>query len=91
MTVLSSSDSHIAGTVKFDASIPIDKLISFIVEMRSDKPEQWVDLHVRGAGDDGTHYIAFHYIMSDGSKKTHEKTVQKLLQYLEDGLAELEA
>jgi len=86
MTALLNRDHRVAGTVKFDTSVPIEKLADFISEMKSKNPERWVDLHIRGAGDDGTHYIAFHYILQDGKKKTHKKAVQSLLQYLRDRL-----
>lgn len=86
MTVLLNHDHRVAGTVKFDASVPVEKLSNFIKEMKSRKPDRWVDLHIRGAGDDGTHYIAFHYILPDGAKKTHTKAVNSLLQYLRDQL-----
>jgi len=90
MTALFSTDHRVAGTVKFDASVPEEKLKGFIVEMKSNNPERWVDLHIRGAGDDGTHYIAFHYLLPDGKKKTHKKAVHRLLQYLRDQLGEQE-
>lgn len=86
MTVLLNHDHRIAGTVKFDASVPIKKLTDFIIEMKSKTPARWVDLHIRGAGDDGTHYIAFHYTLTDGKKKTHAKAVNSFLQYLRDQL-----
>jgi len=86
MTALLNHDHRVAGTLKFDTSVPIEKLADFISEMKSRTPERWVDLHIRGAGDDGTHYIAFHYILPDGTKKTHTKAVNSLLQYLRDQL-----
>jgi hypothetical protein len=86
MTALLNRDHCVAGTVKFDASVSVEKLAGFISEMKSRTPERWVDLHIRGVGGDGTHYIAFHYILSDGEKKTHKKAVNSLLQYLRDQL-----
>ncbi|MBX9906281.1 hypothetical protein K2X96_00080 [Patescibacteria group bacterium] len=86
MTVLLDNDSRVAGTVKFNASVPIEKLVGFITHIKADNTERWFDLHIRGAGDDGTHYIAFHYILPDGKKKTQTKMVNKLLQYLRDEL-----
>lgn len=86
MTALLNHDHRVAGTVKFDPSIPVEKLADFISEMKSKNPERWVDLHIRGAGDDGTHYIAFHYILPDGRKKTHNRVIHRLLQYLRDQL-----
>lgn len=90
MTAHSNRDHRIAGTVKFDASVLQEKLRDFIEQMKSSNPECWVDLHVRGAGNDGTHYIAFHYILPDGKKKTYKKAVNRLLQYLCDRLGEKE-
>lgn len=86
MTALLNHDHRVAGTVKFDASVPIEKLAHFITEMKSKTPERWVDLHIRGAGDDGTHYIAFHYTLPDGEKKTQTKAVNGFLEYLRDQL-----
>jgi hypothetical protein len=86
MTTLLNCGHRVAGTVKFDTSVSIEKLANFILDMKSNKPERWVDLHIRGAGGDGTHYIAFHYILPDGEKKTHKKAVNSLLQYLRDQL-----
>ncbi len=86
MTALLNNDHRVAGTVKFDASVSIEKLADFVSEMKSRTPERWVDLHIRGAGGDGTHYIAFHYLLPDGEKKTHTKAVNSLLQYLRDQL-----
>lgn len=86
MTAHLNCDHRIAGTVKFDASVPIEKLVDFIIEMKSKTPERWVDLHIRGAGNDGIHYIAFHYILPDGEMKTHKKVVNSLLQYLRNKL-----
>jgi len=86
MTALLNCDHRVAGTVKFDGSVSIEKLTDFVAEMKSRTPERWVDLHIRGTGGDGTHYIAFHYILPDGEKKTHKKMVNSLLQYLREQL-----
>lgn len=86
MTALLNHDHRVAGTVKFNASVSVEKLADFVSVMKSHTPERWVDLHIRGAGDDGAHYIAFHYILKDGEKKTHKKAVNSLLQYLRDQL-----
>ena len=91
MTALLNRDHRIAGTVKFDASVPIEKLASFVSEMKLRTPERWVDLHIRGAGDYGAHYIAFHYVLPDGKKKTYKKAVHSLLQYLGDKLGKSES
>ncbi len=86
MTALLNYDHSIGGSVKFDASVPVATLAVFIKEMRSSNPERWIDLHIRSSGDDGTHYIAFHYILSDGKEKTCTKAINRLLQYLCDQL-----
>lgn len=83
---VSNCDNHVAGTVKFDRAVPVELLLVLIVQMKSKNPERWVDLHVRGAGSDGTHYIAFHYILPDGKKKTHKKAMNALLQFFRDQL-----
>lgn len=77
----------IAGTVKFAPSVPVERLVGFVNDMKSKDPERWVDLHIRGAGDDnGTHYIAFHYILTDRQKKTQKKAALSLIQYFRDQL-----
>ncbi len=86
MTVLLSGNHSVAGTVKFDTSVPIEKLTDFIIEMKSRNPEKWVDLHIRSAGKKGAHYIAFHYLLTDGRKRTHDKVINGLIQYLCDQL-----
>jgi hypothetical protein len=86
MAVLLNTENRIAGTVKFDATVSIGTLAGFIIEMKSKSPDRWFDLHIRGAGGDGTHYIGFHYILADGEKTTHKQAVQKFLQYLREKL-----
>ncbi len=86
MTALLNYDHRAAGTVRFDASVSIEQLAGFLAELKSRHPERWVDLHIRGAGKDREHYIAFHYILADGKKKTHDKAVFKLVQFLGDRL-----
>jgi len=81
MTVLLTLDHRIAGTVKFDKSVPVAKLATFIAELKARSPERWVDIHVRPAGDSGTHYIAVHYILADGRRKTEWKAIQSFLEY----------
>lgn len=86
MSGLLNREHCIAGTVRFKASVPFERLAIFVTDMKAQSPERWVDLHVRKAGDDGTHYIGFHYILDDGQEMTHRKAVHKLLQYLRDQL-----
>lgn len=86
MTALLNRDYRFAGTIKFNISVSIEKLADIITEMKAKSPERWVDLHIRGAGDDGTHYIAFHYILEDGKKKTYKKAGNNLIQYLRERL-----
>ena len=86
MTALLNYDHRAAGTVKFDASISVEQLAGFLAELKSRNPDRWVDLHVRGAGRNGLHYIAFHYILSDGRKSTYDKAVHKLTQFLGERL-----
>ncbi len=78
MTVLLSGNHSVAGTVKFDTSVPIEKLTDFIIEMKSRNPERWVYLNIRGVGKSGAHYMSFQYILPDGEKKTHAKVVNSL-------------
>ncbi len=86
MTALLSKSNHVAGTIKFLATVSVERLSGFISDMKQENPDRWVDLHIRSAGDDGMNYIAFHYILPDGRKKTHTKAVNRLLQYLRDQL-----
>lgn len=86
MTAVLNSTFRVAGSIKFHATVPVEKLAQFIADMKTVNPERWLDLHVRGAGDDGMHYLTFHYILPDGEKKTHRKVINRILQYLRDHL-----
>lgn len=87
MTALLDSEHRMAGTVRFDDSVPVEKLAQLIAELKSGEPERWFDLHVRGAGGGkGSHYIALHYILDDGRKTTQKKAIRKFLQFLCDHL-----
>ncbi len=88
MKDLYDDSNRVAGTVKFGRSVPITTLSSLIAELKTVRPNRWVDLHIRKGGDDGTHYIAFHYILEDGSKRHHDAAVHSLLQFLRDRLGE---
>jgi hypothetical protein len=89
MTAGLDSTHRMAGTVRFDNSVPVERLSALIKELRSIEPERWFDLHIRGAGGGkGSHYIAIHYILDDGRKTTQKKAVRKLLQFLCDRLGE---
>ncbi len=84
MSVLINGNHRVAGTITFDSSISVERLSAVAVGLKQHNPERWVDLHIRGAGDDGTHHLAFHYILEDSRKKTHKQAVSRLLQYLRD-------
>lgn len=86
MTALLNTEHRIAGTVKFHATVSVEKLSGFISDMKQRNPECWVDLHIREAGKKGMHYIAFHYILADNKPKTSVKAIMSLLQYLRDKL-----
>lgn len=86
MTVHLSLGNHAAGTVKFDRSVSVGELSELTAEMKRHNPDRWIDLHIRSAGDDGTHYIAFHYILPDVKKKTYKRAVNRLIQFLRDRL-----
>lgn len=84
MTALLDHEHRLAGTVKFEASVSVEKLADFISEMKERAPERWVDLHIRRAGFDETYYLAFHCLLEDGEKSTQEEEVQTLLQHIRD-------
>lgn len=75
-----------AGSIKFDSSIPVETLCVLIMDLKSMNRYPWVDLHVRGAGDDGTHYIGFHYKLQDGTKRSMDEMVHRIMQFLRDRL-----
>lgn len=81
MSALLSHEKHVAGTVKFEASVPIEKLISLICEMKSSHPERWVDIHIRSEGHGGLE-IAFHYILPDAEDETYTRMVSSFFEYL---------
>ncbi len=80
MTVLPECGHHVAGMIKFDASVQLETLVAMVTEMKEHSPESWVDLHVRGGG--ASHVVAFHYILPNGKAKTHKKFFHKLLQQM---------
>ena len=83
MNVLSENDGRVAGSIKFAASVPLERLKALAEGIEAlGNPNQWVDLHIRMAGDDGTHYIGMHYILDDPSKETRDKADKKLFNYL---------
>jgi hypothetical protein len=83
MTDLKLNDEHrVAGTVKFGPSVSVRTLVFVMMGLKTSRPGRWIDLHVRKGGDDGTHYIAFHYILEDGLEKTHKAAVCALFEYL---------
>jgi hypothetical protein len=79
MQALLNRTPKAAGTIKFNTSVSVYQLLGFILELKQADPEY--QLHVRGAGDDGTHYIAFEHVLPDPSKETHDKVVDHFLQY----------
>ena len=82
-----NKDNRIAGTIIFDGSIPLKKLEYLITNIKSyGEPNRWVDLHIRGAGDNGSHCLVFHYILENGKKKTHNRMSQKIIDYLKTEL-----
>jgi FAD/FMN-containing dehydrogenase len=87
MLVLSENNGRVAGTIKFDASVPLSRLKEIAEGIEAlGNPDQWVDLHIRMAGDDGTHYIGLHYVLDDPSKETRDAADKKLFKYLRDEL-----
>lgn len=87
MTDLSMNESHrCAGSIKFDSTVPVETLCVLIMDLKALNPEPWVDIHVRGAGDDGSHYIGFHYKLKDGNFDTQGRMVYQLLQFLRERL-----
>ena len=87
MQVLSENDGRVAGSIKFESSVPLSRLKEIAKGIEAlGNLNQWVDLHIRMAGDDGTHYIGLHYILDDLSKETRNMADKKLFKYLRDEL-----
>ncbi len=52
-----------AGSYKFKRGVSVHDLEKIMTILWEKTPHDfWLDLHVRSAGDDGTHYLAFHII-----------------------------
>ena len=81
MKNLKDYSNRYAGTITFTADVPVDTLISVCELIKQEKPEDWVDLHVRNGGDNLQH-ISFHQILSDGRKKTCKAAREKILGIL---------
>lgn len=88
MTALSNSNEHrVAGSIHFDPSVTPKQLLVVLAGLKSlGEMNRWVDLHIRPDGDDGSHVIAFHYILLDGRKKTQDKLVDRVILFLKDYL-----
>lgn len=84
MSALLNNDPKVAGSIKFNASVPVARLIDFLQELK--KADPLFNMHLRGAGDDGTHYIAFEYVLPNDSRETHDKVVDHFLQFFRDKL-----
>ncbi|MCB9810352.1 hypothetical protein H6781_02030 [Candidatus Nomurabacteria bacterium] len=63
---------RIAGTITFSGEVSVNKLIDVCEFVKRLDPENWIDLHVRGAGDNGSHHVSFHYLLPDGENKTRK-------------------
>lgn len=83
MTAHLNCDNRFAGTIKFERGFPLEKLVEIVRELRQHRPSQWVDLHIRGAGDENR-YIAFHIILKEGEKE--KKAGHRLIGFLKDQL-----
>lgn len=69
-----------AGSIKFKREVLLETLIEIIQDWKNyASADKWLDLHVRSSGDDGTHYIAFHFVLDDGEKATSDKFDESLL------------
>lgn len=87
MTAHLSLDDRVAGSVRFDRSVSVDTLVEIIRELKSlGEEKRWVDLHIRPGGDDGTHVMAFHYILRDGKRRTQKRAIRGLITLLKDKL-----
>lgn len=63
---------RIAGTITFSGEVPVSVLTKICERIEQKNPENWMDLHVRGAGDNGSHHVSFHYILPDGKNRTRK-------------------
>lgn len=60
----------VAGSVWFSGEVPYETLTGLLVELaQKANSRRLVDLHLRESGDDGSHVIAFHYLMRKGTKR----------------------
>ena len=76
-----------AGHVHFDAETPNELLKELLGDIKALRPEaSWIDLHLRSAGDDGTHYIHLCCKLKDGERLTQRQAVFKIIQLLKNEL-----
>ena len=79
-------EQRVAGTIRFQKEVPPWVLIEIANKFKDKDPDQWVDLHIRSAGRDGSNLIAFHVLLKDGEEKTRNRFGHRLIQILRDRL-----
>jgi hypothetical protein len=89
MSFLHNGEYRMAGHIRFDDETSEDLLKVLLNGIKTLAPEEtWVDLHIRSAGDDGTHYIHLCRRLKDGERDTQRRAVHKILQFLKGKLGE---
>lgn len=73
-------EPSVAGSIWFSKTVPFDALLGTLhaLEQKADK-ERLIDLHLRASGDDGSHVIAFHYVMRKGTKREQRSITETIL------------
>lgn len=80
-------DHLMAGTIKFDSTVPKSKLIQIILDLRASRfGNRFQNLHFRGAGADGSHYIGLIYLLENEGKRTQNRATHQIVGFVKDSL-----
>lgn len=87
MTKKYPADNLMAGTIKLDSTVPKSKIIDILFDLkRSRFGSRFQNLHHRGAGDDGSNYIALIYLLKNGDKRTQTRATHQIVGFVKDRL-----
>ncbi|MFN3188516.1 MAG: hypothetical protein ACK42D_03200 [Candidatus Paceibacteria bacterium] len=78
--------THQGGSLKFDSSVPLETIEMVMAELKKKFLGTWIDLHVRYAGDDHTHYLAYRYDLGTTQDGLHKQFHIDMIQFMRDVL-----
>ena len=76
--------THQGGSVQFESSVSLSSIESLIGRLKNTFTGEWYDIHVRYAGDDRTHYLAYRYDLTTEDPNLHKKFHNDILDVMFD-------